>query len=37
MPALLAVVFSVTVAFLSVAYKAVQAARANPVDSLKYE
>jgi hypothetical protein len=36
-PALLAVSFSLTLAFLSVAYKAVQAARANPVDSLKYE
>jgi hypothetical protein len=36
-PALLAVVFSAAVAFLSVAYKAVQAARANPIDSLKYE
>lgn len=32
MPALLAALFSLTVA-----YKAVQAARANPVDSLKYE
>jgi ABC-type antimicrobial peptide transport system permease subunit len=37
MPALLAVIFSLSVAFLSVAAKAVQAARANPVDSLKYE
>jgi putative ABC transport system permease protein len=37
MPALLAALFSLTVAFLSVAHKAVQAARANPVDSLKYE
>ena len=36
-PALLAVAFSLTIAFLSVAYKAIQAARANPVDSLKYE
>ena len=37
MPALLAVAFSLTIAFLSVAYKAIQAARANPVDSLRYE
>ena len=35
--ALLAAAFSMTIAFLSVAYKAFQAARANPVDSLKYE
>ncbi|MCK7478362.1 MAG: cell division protein FtsX [Candidatus Moduliflexus flocculans] len=36
-PAFLAVVFSAAVAFLSVAYKAVQTARANPIDALKYE
>jgi len=36
-PALLAAAFSLTVAFLSVASKAVQAARANPVDSLRFE
>jgi putative ABC transport system permease protein len=36
-PALLAAAFSLTVAFLSVAYKAVQAARANPIDSLRFE
>jgi len=36
-PALVAAVFSLTIAFLSVAYKAIQAARANPVDSLRYE
>ena len=37
MPALFAAAFSLTVAFLSVAYKAIQAAQANPVDSLRYE
>jgi ABC-type antimicrobial peptide transport system permease subunit len=36
-PALLAAAFSLLVAFLSVAYKAVRAARANPTDSLRYE
>jgi len=36
-PAALAAAFSVTVALLAVGYKAVRAARANPVDSLKYE
>ncbi len=36
-PAVLAAAFSLLVAFLSVAYKAVQAARANPVDSLRSE
>ncbi|MCX6568628.1 MAG: ABC transporter permease [Candidatus Aminicenantes bacterium] len=36
-PALLAAAFSLMVAFLSVAYKAVQAARANPIDSLRSE
>jgi len=36
-PALLAVAFSLTIAFLSVAYKALQAARANPIDSLRFE
>jgi putative ABC transport system permease protein len=36
-PALLAAAFSLMVAFLSVAYKAVQAARANPIDSLRFE
>jgi putative ABC transport system permease protein len=36
-PAVLAVVFSLTIAFLSVAQKAIQAARANPVDSLRFE
>jgi putative ABC transport system permease protein len=34
-PALLATAFSLTIAFLSVAYKAVQAARANPIESLR--
>jgi putative ABC transport system permease protein len=34
-PALLATAFSLMVAFISVAYKAVQAARANPIDSLR--
>jgi ABC-type antimicrobial peptide transport system permease subunit len=37
MPALLTAAFSLLVAFLSVAYKAVRAARANPVESLRYE
>jgi len=36
-PALLAAAFSLTVAFLSVAYKAFQAARANPIDTLRFE
>jgi putative ABC transport system permease protein len=36
-PAALAAAFSLGVAFLSVAYKAVRAARANPVESLRYE
>lgn len=36
-PAVLAALFSLSVALLSVAYKAVRAAHANPVDSLKYE
>jgi putative ABC transport system permease protein len=36
-PALLAAAFSLAVAFLSVAYKAVQAARSNPIDSLRFE
>ncbi len=36
-PAVLAAIFSLLVALLSVAYKAVQAALANPVESLKYE
>jgi putative ABC transport system permease protein len=36
-PAALAAAFSLAVAFLSVAYKAVRAARANPVESLRYE
>ncbi|HUT08476.1 MAG TPA: ABC transporter permease [Candidatus Latescibacteria bacterium] len=36
-PALLATAFSLMVAFLSVAYKAVQAARANPIDSLRFQ
>ncbi len=36
-PALVAAAFSLLVAFLSVGYKAVRAAQANPVDSLKYE
>ena len=36
-PAALAAAFSLGIAFLSVGYKAVQAARANPVDSLRYE
>ncbi len=36
-PAVMAVLFSLSVALLSVAYKAVRAAHANPVDSLKYE
>ena len=36
-PALLAGAFSLAVAFLSVAYKAVQAARSNPIDSLRFE
>jgi putative ABC transport system permease protein len=36
-PALIAAAFSLAVAFLSVAYKAVQAARSNPVDSLHFE
>ncbi len=36
-PAALAVLFSFSVALLSVGYKAVRAALTNPVDSLKYE
>jgi putative ABC transport system permease protein len=36
-PALLAAAFSLFVAFLSVAYRAVRAATANPTDSLRYE
>jgi ABC-type antimicrobial peptide transport system permease subunit len=36
-PALLAAAFSLAVAFFSVAYRAVQAARSNPVDSLRFE
>jgi hypothetical protein len=36
-PAFLAAAFSLAVAFLSVAYKAVRAARSNPVDSLRFE
>jgi len=36
-PAVLAALFSLSVALLSVAYKAVRAAHANPVESLKYE
>jgi len=36
-PALLAAAFSLVVAFLCVAYKAVRAATANPGDSLRYE
>jgi len=36
-PALIAAVFSLSIAVLSVGYKAVRAALANPVDSLKYE
>jgi ABC-type antimicrobial peptide transport system permease subunit len=36
-PALLAAAFSLTIAFLSVAYKAVQAARANPIESLRFQ
>lgn len=36
-PAFLAAAFSLLVAFLSVGFKAVRAAQANPVDSLKYE
>lgn len=36
-PALLAAAFSLLVAFLSVAFKAVRAARANPGESLRYE
>jgi len=36
-PALLAAAFSLLVAFLSVAYKAVRSATANPVESLRYE
>jgi putative ABC transport system permease protein len=36
-PALLAAAFSLAVAFLSVAYKAFQAARANPIESLRFE
>jgi putative ABC transport system permease protein len=36
-PAAVAAAFSLVIAFLSVAYKAVRAARANPVESLRYE
>jgi len=36
-PAAIAAAFSLGIAFLSVGYKAVQAAQANPVDSLRYE
>jgi putative ABC transport system permease protein len=36
-PALLAAAFSLAVAFLSVAYRAFQAARANPIESLRFE
>ncbi len=36
-PAVLAAIFSLLVALLSVVYKAVRAALANPVESLKYE
>jgi len=36
-PALLAAAFSLLVAFLSVAFKAVKAATANPTESLRYE
>ncbi len=36
-PALMAVVFSLTIALLSVGYKAIRAALADPVESLKYE
>jgi len=36
-PAVIAAVFSLAVALLSVGYKAVRASVANPVDSLKYE
>lgn len=36
-PALLAAFFSLSIALLSVMYKAVRAAHTNPVDSLKYE
>jgi len=36
-PAVLAALFSISIALLSVAYKAVRAAHTNPVDSLKYE
>ena len=36
-PAVLIAAFSLAVSFLSVAYKAVQAARSNPVDSLRFE
>jgi putative ABC transport system permease protein len=36
-PGLLAAVFSLLIAFVSVAYRAVRAARANPVDSLRFE
>jgi putative ABC transport system permease protein len=36
-PAVLAALFSLSVALLSVLYKAVRAAHTNPVDSLKYE
>jgi putative ABC transport system permease protein len=36
-PALLAAAFSLLIAFLAVAYKAAQAATANPTESLRYE
>lgn len=36
-PAVMAVLFSLSVALLSVVYKAIRAASANPVDSLKHE
>ncbi|MDH4195786.1 MAG: ABC transporter permease [Candidatus Aminicenantes bacterium] len=36
-PAVLAAAFSLLLAFLSVGYKAVRAARANPVETLRYE
>ena len=36
-PAVLAAMFSLSIAMLSVGYKSIRAALANPVDSLKYE
>ena len=36
-PAVMAIVFSMSIALLSVGYKAVRAALADPIDSLRYE